>query len=223
MIRRDYIMRLVAEMVQVLARVVSLRQRQEYELALREIDAALGRIRDSQSASARECALEDWIALCRKHGQAASGLEVAVADLLKEQGEVFALQDKGLQSHQARALSLGLFLEALLGEETFVSAELLGKVDQLLEETRDASLPAPVLGRLFKYFEARGRYAKAEDTLFAWLEVEERPALEEGLAFYQRLLARDDAELEWGDLPRAEVEEGSRAFLETWRKRFPDG
>jgi hypothetical protein len=200
-------------MVQILARVVSLKRRQEYEQALREIDAALRELGAASAGTSSEVSLDEWIALCRKHEQAASGLLVAVADLLKEQGDVFALQSKPVESHQARTLALGLLLEALIGGETFVSAELLAKVDELLDVTSDSSLPPEVLRRLVNYFEARGQFAKAEDLLFVWLESGDTNARAQGRAFYERLLAVDDAELERGGLPRAEVEQGKREWI----------
>ena len=220
MIRQDYLMRLVAEMVQVLARVLSLKQRQEYELALREIDAALRQLGDRPPGSPGESFVEDWIALCRQHARAGSGLMAAVGELLHQQGDLLALQNKVEESHRSRALSLGLILESLLRGETFVSAELLAEVDQLLQETRGAALPSAVLGRLFQYFEARGRFAKAEDALFSWLEAGDSRALTEGLAFFERLLNCDDAELERGGLPRAEVVQGRRELLEASRTRL---
>src|SRR5688572_8570780 len=114
MIRRDYILRMVAEMAQVLARVISLKSRQEYEQALREINAALRELREGNGDEAPELSLTDWIALCQKHLQAASGLMIAVADLLREQGDVLAAQNKPDSSGKSRALALGLFLEGLL-------------------------------------------------------------------------------------------------------------
>ena len=87
MIRRDYFMRLVAEMAQVLARVLSLKGRKEYDEALREVDTALREVRDSDAGAVDQMTLEQWITLCRRHERAASGLMVAVADLLKEQGD----------------------------------------------------------------------------------------------------------------------------------------
>src|SRR5262245_36125902 len=122
MIRRDYILRLVAEMVQVLSRALSFKHRQEYEQALREIDAALRQLRDSDSETSGELSLEDWVALCRKHEHAASGLLVAVGNLLKAQGDVLAIQGKRPEGHRSRGIALGLLLEALLTGETFVSA-----------------------------------------------------------------------------------------------------
>lgn len=219
MIRRDYILRMVAEMAQVLARVVSLKSRQEYEQALKEINAALHELRHGDTDTPQELSLADWIALCRKHEQAASGLMVAVADLLKEQGDVLAAQGKPAGS--SRTLALGLFLEALLNGETFVTAELLAKVEELFALVR-ATLSEPgVWRRLVSYFEARGRFAQAEDALFAWQATGDQTVTPEGLAFYQRLGDQDDDALERGDLPRAELEQGRREFTTAGQKNSP--
>jgi len=171
MIRRDYILRMVAEMAQVLARVISLKSRQEYEQALKEINAALRELRDDSAEPPEELSLADWIALCRKHEQAASGLMVAVANLLKEQADVLAVQGKPDGSARSRAMALGLFLEALLNGETFVTAELLAKVEDLFAGMRPTLSDPEVWRRLVGYFEARGRFGQAEDALFAWLAI----------------------------------------------------
>jgi hypothetical protein len=213
MIRRDYILRTVAELVQVLARVISLKSRQEYEQALREIDRALRELRDGNGPAPNEGSLENWVALCRKHEQAASGLMIAVADLLREQGDLLARKERLADSRRSHTLALGLFLEAMLTGETFVSAELLDKVDRLFEAVRESLSEAHVWSRLVKYFEARGRYAAAEDALFAWRETGDAAARAEGSAIYQRHISLSDAELERGDLPRAEVNQGLREFL----------
>src|SRR5262245_55184493 len=88
MIRRDYILRLVAEMAQILMRAVSLKHRQEYEQALREVQEALRKVGENDADVGPAQTVEGWIALCRKHEFAASGLLVPVADLLREQGEI---------------------------------------------------------------------------------------------------------------------------------------
>jgi hypothetical protein len=212
MIRRDYILRMVAEMAQVLARVTSLKSRQEYEQALKEINAGLRELRDGNGDEASELSLTDWIALCRKHEHAASGLMIAAADLLKELGDVLAAQDNRDGSAKSRVLALGLYLEGLLNGETFVTAELLGKIEELFEQVRSTLSDSEVWRRLFRYFEARGRLARAEDALFAWLTAGGSAAMTEGLSFYQRLDQQNDTILEQGDLPRAELEQGRREF-----------
>jgi hypothetical protein len=218
MIRRDYILRMVAEMAQVLARVISLKSRQEYEQALREINAALRELRDGNTDVSHELSLTDWIALCRKHEQAASGLMIAVADLLKEQSDVLAAQEKADGSARSRSLALGLFLEALLNGETFVTVELLGKVEDLFACVRETLSDPEVWRRLAGYFEARGRFAQAEDVMFLWLATGDSAAMREGIAFYDRLNHLDDGALERGDLPRGELEQGRREFTAAGQK-----
>ena len=212
MIRRDYILRMVQEMAQVLARVISLKHRQEYAQALREISDALRNLREGKGEPQANSELEDWIELCQKHGAAASGLMVAVANLLKEQGDMQRLQNDLAGGHRSHTLALGLMLEALLNGETFVSAELLETVERLIHEVCDSLADGGVWWRLVRYFEARGRYAQAEDALFRWRETSDPAAIDQGLAFYGRLLTKSDEELAGGNLPRSEVEQGRREF-----------
>jgi tetratricopeptide (TPR) repeat protein len=63
-------------------------------------------------------------------------------------------------------------------------------------------------------YEAGGHYADAEDTLFEGLDADSADELAEAaIAFYRRLLDKDDAELEAGNLPREEAEAGLAEVL----------
>jgi hypothetical protein len=64
-------------------------------------------------------------------------------------------------------------------------------------------------------YEANGRFADAEDTLFHGLDggTAADELAEAAIAFYRRLLDKDDAELEAGDLPRDEAEAGLAEVL----------
>ena len=74
-----------------------------------------------------------------------------------------------------------------------------------MEEMLDFLAPAE-LAALAALFERGGRFAAAEDALWA---AENRAAL---AAFYRRLLAMDDAALCAGNLPREEILEAVRAL-----------
>ena len=65
MIRRDYILRMVEELAQMLGRVVSLKDRQEYEQAMREIGLALAQLEKTPAGDPNTAPLEHWLALCR--------------------------------------------------------------------------------------------------------------------------------------------------------------
>jgi len=156
--------------------------------------------------------VDDWPALCAKHEATASGLTNATAELLREQGELLTLQGKTAESRRSRTAALALFLESILNGRTFVSEELLQKVERLVIETADGPRPSAVWLRLVHYFEARGRYGLAEDALFAWITEGGEQACREGTAFYERRMAEDDDALEAGGLPRTEVIQGRAEF-----------
>jgi hypothetical protein len=114
-----------------------------------------------------------------------------------------------------RMRALELYAEA--GVVRVGHVDLPERVQRLRSALRDYQLPSAAYARLMRYLEADGRLAEAEDLLFEWLEDTgaTRFVVSEGRAFYERLLARDDAELEAGQLPRGEVREGIAAFEAT--------
>jgi hypothetical protein len=218
MIRRDYILRLVSEMTQVLLRVVSLRYRQEHEQALKELDEALGRVGDvpELSGGPPEAELDAWVVLCQKQDQeVTAGLMLAVARLWRERGELQSLRNQDEATKRCRILALGLLLEAVLSQHAIVSGELLDEIEDLCRQTAGVGQPGTVLRRLMLYFEARGQFARGEDALFEWLEVakDKTEAISAGKGFYERLLALPDGDLERGNLPRTEVESARQELL----------
>jgi hypothetical protein len=209
MIRRDFVLRSIQQMAQVLARVLHLKDRQEYQQALNEAGRALREFGESESGRPPARSLEDWIALCRKCPDSAAGLMLGVADLLVQQGELFQRHDRAPEATEARQLALGLSIEALLREGCFVTTQLVDKVETLIGQCGGERLPAALLRRLAGYFEARGRFASAEDALYDWLDTGDADAPCEGRLFYERLATLDDATLMDGGLSRAEVCQGS--------------
>lgn len=204
MIRQDYFIRMVQELTHVVARVQFLRRREEYEQALHEIDRVFRQFWEVDPG--RPLSLDELILACSQEEESVAEKMVSLADLLKEQGDLFALQQKTSDSQHSYGLSLGLYLETL--RTSVVSMDLIQKAEHLIEQTKDARLPADVLKRLLSYYEARGMLAKAEDVLFDWLDTSDPNAPVGGLAFYDRQAAKSDEELERGDLPRGELESG---------------
>src|SRR2546423_7809101 len=211
MIRRDYLIKLVQELSAVLLRIVSLKNRREFAAALHEIDCALERYLGLPAREAVPQNLDHVLDLCSREGGPISDSLKLLADIFYEQGDVLRLQKSDAYA-RAHLLALGLYLEAV--RTGFVSLDLLQRIDELVQQLGDTSLPAPVLRRLFRYLEERGLYATAEDALYEWLDLDEPNALKEGLAFYDRLLNMPLEDLARGNLPRSEVEDGRKALVE---------
>ena len=132
-------------------------------------------------------------------------LLVTEADLLAAEGE-----EKAAAAHYRRALGLTAYLAGHLGR--LPDGDLPRK---LADRAGTLALTPSQRLHLARLHEALGQYGDAEDLLFEVLDDDrasrasgggaDTAAVDHGIAFYQRLLAKDDADLEAGNLPRDEV------------------
>jgi hypothetical protein len=209
MIRQDYLMRLAQRLAQALAQVLFYKGKQQHDRAEAEIDAALAECFGIETGTLPD--LEQLLAACAAEGAGNPDNLIRFADLLREKGELQRLRGNANGATQSDALALGLFLDVL--HRNVVSLELIQKAEELVEGLAGMRLPASVLKRLLGYYEARGLLARAEDTLYEWLDTKDPAAPEGGLAFYKRLSSKSDQELSEGGLPRAEVDQGRAEWL----------
>jgi hypothetical protein len=209
MIRQDYLMRLAQRLAQALAQALFYKGRHEYDRAEAELNAALA---ESFGLDTGLPDLEQLLSDCTAAGEATPDNLVRLADLFREKGEIQRLRADASAAAQSDALALGLFLELL--HSSVVSLDLIQKTEGLIERLAGTRLPATVLKRLLRYYEARAMLARAEDVLYEWLDTKDPAAPEGGLSFYNRLSAKQDDELAQGGLPRDEVEQGRAELLQ---------
>lgn len=130
--------------------------------------------------------------------------------LLKNAGDVSAAQDRSEESRTLYLKGLHLLLDTVARQEVSVWPEFLPRVEVFVACLRDSSLPLHTQTLLMHHYERTGEFAKAEDSLFAMLDVEPANSglLEFGIAFYERLERQGNDALATGNLPRAELEAG---------------
>lgn len=215
-LEQDYIIRMVRQLTAVLTRVLGLRRAGEDGEALDVIADAYGRLSGVSPSLVHALSEEDLIELLRARGSLDLRRCLTLAELLREEANVYEDQGKAEESYPRYLKSLRLFLEIqpdLAGAG--LSVETTG-LPEVLTHLEAYELPPSVTGRLLAYHEAAGRFDQAEDLLWETIaEDEATPDLvEEGRAFYGRLLGKSDDELAAGGLPREEVEEGLARLAE---------
>src|SRR2546428_3771763 len=180
MIRRDYVLRMMEEFVQLLARLKSLKQEHRWDEAAGTLDEQFHRLMGAGAQAVAELSETELLA---KLIQGAPTLAVrdktlVLAALLKEAGDVAAGKERLLEGRLCYLKGLHLLLETLAHGEAYEFPEFVPRVEMFVAALQDAPLPFQTQGLLMQHYERTGEFAKAEDALFAMLDLEaNNPAL----------------------------------------------
>jgi len=210
MIEKDYIMRLIQQLVAFLSKILFNKSIKQYEQAFLHIDEALQHL---LGLSLDDALTMDRSELERRlqgsEGEFAEKCYV-LAELLREDGEVAELSGRPvfmvLQSFE-RALSL--YLTAARSDTRFNDTEQQQKIHRLAGRlNEDAHFNADSSEVFFDYYFWNSEYARAENVLFRLLQEGHKELLVKGRAFYTELAETAPQQLQAGGLSREEVDEG---------------
>jgi hypothetical protein len=212
MIRRDYILRMIEEFFQALSRIKSLKGGQQWREANADIDQEFQRLMGMDAQAVAQLSETELLAHIVRGEPTLAVREktLILATLLKEAGDVLTERERKDDARTSYLKGLHLLLDTLGRAEVFECPQFVPKVEEFVLALDDTPLPLETQARLMQHYERTGEFGKAEDALFAMLEVEPEnaPLLELGISFYRRLESQSDARLNDGNLPRAEVEAG---------------
>jgi hypothetical protein len=211
-IRRDYILRMIEQLVQALARLRQLQREHQHQAAAAVLDEQFQTLLHADAAAVAQLSETDLLAKLIRDEPTPVVRDKCfmLVTLLHEAADLYASQRRENESRACRLQALHLLLEVLAREEPAALPEFVPKLEVLVTSLGDEPLPPRTLLTLGRHYELIGDFAKAEDALFALLEAEADNAalLELGVAFYERLSRRSDAELVLGNLPREEIQSG---------------
>ena len=218
MIRRDFILRMIEEFAQALARIRSLKRSQRWGEAAAALDAEFKRLIGDGAHAVARLSETELLARLMQDGptHVVRDKTDMLTTLLTEAGDVACAEDRMDEGRECYLKALHLVLDVLARGEVFESPEFLPKVELLKEALLGTTLPPRTHTMLMQHHERSGEFAKAENALFAMLDAEpgNDAIVEFGVAFYTRMSAQSDAALADGGLPRGEVEEGLKELLQ---------
>jgi tetratricopeptide (TPR) repeat protein len=133
---------------------------------------------------------------------------IMMAELLKEEGEIYETQENFNEAFYLNLKSINLLLEAYINKDNNCDLQnYFSDIDLIIEKISDYKLPNVLESKIIEYYIIINKYDKAEDTLYVILENNNfsKDSVEKGIAFYEQLLSKDDETLEKGNLPREEI------------------
>ncbi len=223
MIRRDYILRMVQEFLELLSRVSALKKGELWREAGASVDEEFQRLVGMGAQAVARLTETELLArlLQGEPTQIVRQKAFMLSTLLKEGGDVATGQGNAAEARACYLKGLHVLLETLGQGDVSEFPEFVPRVEVFVATLADEPLPLVTQALLMQHYERTTEFAKAEDALFAMLESEpDHPGLVElGIAFYQRLLTKRDADLVLGNLPRPEVEAGLKQLREKIKAR----
>ncbi|HPU86509.1 MAG TPA: DUF6483 family protein [Candidatus Latescibacteria bacterium] len=224
MIRQDYLMRLLDQLAQALARVLSLRENEARGQALDFLN------RESERLIGIDGAMLEILSPDAIQKATASVEKSFVAARILE--EISLISEEEGDRHRATAAAVKafwLYAAAAQSDASAADNTFRERIAGFGDACAERGLDAADLRSLMAGYEMLGEFGRAEDALFALVEVAGNAddALPVGRGFYARLAEHEDAELEKGGLPRNELQDGVDAFLARVqscmsRKEIPD-
>lgn len=225
MLRRDYILRMIEDFMRVLARVTRQKDERDWDGAEGTLEEQARELTGLDLETLASLSDTEIFARLLRTGDSQSQRErtFMLGRVLVEAADLAALRPDGPeQSRALRLKALHLLLNTALRSEDMEWPQFVPSIDMLAASLGNEPLPLHSYGLLMQHYERSGQFAKAEDALFAAIEIapESRGLLQLGVSFYHRLLGNSDSALEDGGLPRAEVETGL-AELESRAREWP--
>lgn len=212
MIRRDYILRMIEELRRMLEVVMTLKAERRWAQVTGTLDEQFQRLVGAPGAHAVR--LSDTELLARLlQGEASAFVRektLFLVALCKEAGEAAAAQGREEESQAFLVKGLHLLLASSQESEPLDSPDFVPRLDAFVTMLPLGSMPPHTLLLLMHHYERIGAFGKAEDSLYTLLETRtgELGLLDWGIAFYERLRRKGEAELAAGNLPVEEVEAG---------------
>jgi len=210
-LKDDLIQRTVEQLADVIRVVVNLKTSDSIASAEETIATAYQQHTGSSASLFRQLSTEQLVAMLSSSGNVDREKAYVLAVIFYSDAQ---LQKAKGDDVDARLLlnALDLFLEA--GIDDGGEDDVAERIATVQADLSDFVLPESTHWRQLDYAKYTGRFSAAEDKLYAMLAEfgASDSVVANGRELYSYLLQQDDDDLEKGDLPRDEVEEGRQDF-----------
>ncbi|MGG3283634.1 DUF6483 family protein [Paenibacillus solani] len=207
MFRRDYLVRLIEDMTQMIAKVFSLKQERKHTEALWELDELFKRQFRLNSELLRSLSAADIEQLFRNHGYLEADKLQTATRLLEEEASLLLELEREEEAIMLYIKVFQLYLKSALQGADMKLIGLEERIGMVKEQLKSYALPETAQRDYYAYAEQQGIYAEAENMLYQLLD-NGYMEYDEATSFYERLLLKLPEDLARGGLPLEEVHEG---------------
>jgi len=209
-VSQDYIKRMIQQFGEFLVALKTMMIEERYDEAREQIDLGYRAALSLDPETVRS--MPDDVLILNTAMSRVGDMDksVVLGDLLTMDGEWHERTGDYDTAQTCYFKAANVLTEALLRQPFGTAKDYVERIDLVTSKLEPYDVPFETRWRLFHYSERVKRFADAEDDLFALLDLspDDDELIDEGIAFYDRLLKLKDHELILGGLPRDEVQAG---------------
>ncbi len=153
MIRRDYLMRLIEQFAEALSRILKLKESKNYKEAHSLIGETCKELLGFDSLFINSFSTEDLISIIAIDKIPDVNKCIIIATLLKEEGEIYEVQNQADISYERYLKSLDIFLRGLLSEGEIKLDTNYYDLEKIVDKLGKENLTLDIKNRLSKYYE----------------------------------------------------------------------
>jgi hypothetical protein len=170
MYHRDYILDMLRRAAEAIHKVVFLRKNRQLEEAMALLSQAMKQLLGLNSKLVHGLSAKDLLSLLSKTGEVDVGKTLALGDMLKAEAELLDEMEDQVGARQCRLKGVELLLTAKQDVGGEWMPQLMQLVEELLQPVVKSAKPLTLYTHLISYYDETGRYTKAEDELFYYIE-----------------------------------------------------
>ncbi|MGI1659699.1 MAG: DUF6483 family protein [Desulfitobacterium sp.] len=210
MFQKDYLMRMIEQFTNFVAKIMGLKVSGAIEEVHQELNGALLQYTGLSEEALRRLSSKDILHLLGGSDEFTFKKRLMFAELLKLKADAYFDSGSKEQSYDLYLKSFHIYVETVLSTKESHLRPDFDLINEMINRLEHFFIPYETKALLFRYYERVGEYGKAEDELFELLDknMHRSQALSEGKNFYLRLIEKSPEELVKGNLPLNEVQEG---------------
>ena len=217
MLTEDYIMRMINQMVAVLAKLIGLKDAGQYQSAQQVIDQSLEQLLGLKPELLKHMDDSSILNLLTSQGELGTERLYILAELYRHEGDILIAQNRTQEAIFDYQRALFFYLQLPDDQKDQDTSKIKQKIIDLFIELENVNLPAEFLFQLFDFFERNGEFAFIEDVIARLLKSPEaRPhIIPDIITYYEQLLESSEWEANSGGLSRAQAEQ-KLELLKNW-------
>ena len=216
MFKDDWVMNLIRMVGKIHARILGKIEVDDLEVAEQDIGEVYDEHLGIPMPEANALTSEDLIARLATRPQNGVGEMLMLAEMQNLQGMIAEREEDETAAYHHFLKALQVRLNLAIGFD-LSNAHLDSNIDELVRKLEEYVLPSHTLQQVFVYFERTTQFDRAEDALWELIDdhITDDDMVQEGLAFYERLMVQTESQLRTGNFSRDEVQQG---FDDLWQR-----